>query len=284
MKIAIVGSQPASIQLAPYDDPEWQIWGCSPGAYPIAGLKSDVWFEIHRFEPQIPAKVGSGQPWFTVEYIEFLVRHKGKVVMSEPLPPEVTNAVALPKDALIEKYGPFFFTSSIAWMAAMALDEIERQREMDGEDGEHEIGFWGVDMSATEEYGAQRPGLHYFIQEAMKRNIRVVVPPESDLLQPPFMYGVTENHPMMVKLTARMRELQNNKAHADQQAAAFNQRSVFLAGAIDDLQYIISTWVTFQTNVNPVMGKTGNEVRADRLTDGNSSAPGSITWLENSKD
>src|SRR3954468_23311721 len=30
-KVAILGTAPSSRMLAPFNDPEWQIWSCSPG-------------------------------------------------------------------------------------------------------------------------------------------------------------------------------------------------------------------------------------------------------------
>ena len=62
-KIALVGSAPSSIRLAPINDPDWQIWGCSPGAYGVVGPRADVWFEMHRWEPQVPGHAGlDGEP------------------------------------------------------------------------------------------------------------------------------------------------------------------------------------------------------------------------------
>ena len=86
-------------------------------------------------------------------------------------PPEIPNALAYPVNDMVEKYGPFFFTSSLSWMFAQALER----------EGVEEIGLWGVDMSAHEEYGLQRPGCQYFITLAMQRGIKVTIPPESDL-------------------------------------------------------------------------------------------------------
>lgn len=252
MKIALVGSAPSSVQLAPYEDPEWTIWGCSPGAYPYAIKHAEAWFELHRWEPQIPGHPGTGQSWFSPEYVEALTRFQGPVWMMDPLPPEIPNAQRPPIEELVEKYGPFFFTSSLSWMFAMALETP----------GVEEIGLWGVDMSAHEEYGLQRPGCQYFITLATQRGIKVNIPPESDLLQPALFYGVTENNPMMVKLTARMQELKNRHAAAMQRELQASQEKQFLAGAIDDMDYMIKTWVTHQAWIAPTMGQTGNEVRS----------------------
>jgi hypothetical protein len=259
-KIALVGSAPSSVQLAPYEDPEWFIFGCSPGAYPYAIKHAGAWMENHRFEPQIPGMIGSGKPWFTPEYVEALVRFKGPVFMNDPLPPEIPHAIPLQAVELAEKYGPFFWTSSLSWMFAMALETP----------GVTEIGLWGVDMSAHEEYGLQRPGCQYFITLAMQRGIKVTIPPESDLLQPPFWYGVTENTPMAIKLRARRTELTTRHQGVKQQLVALNNEDNFLAGAIDDLDYMEKTWLTHQTWIEPTLGKTGNEVRADNITSINS--------------
>lgn len=255
MKIALVGSAPSSIRLAPYGKPDWQIWGCSPGAYGIAGPQAHSWFEMHRWEPQVPGHVGTGQPWFSPEYIEWMTRFKGPVWVADPPPPEIPNAKVYPFEEMVNKYGPYFMTSSLSWMFAMALETP----------GVEEIGLWGVDMSATEEYAQQRAGCQYFITLAIQRGIKVTVPPESDLLQPAYFYGITETQPMMIKLTARRNELLSRKAAADQRAAQARDESIFLSGALDDLDYMIKTWVSFQSFVEPRMGATGNEVRAKSL-------------------
>ena len=252
MKIALCGSAPSSVQLAPFKDDGWEVWGCSPGAYPYAGPYADVWYELHRWEPQIPGQMGSGKAWFTPEYVEFLARFTGKVWMMDPLPPEIPGAQRVPVEELVDKYGPYFMSSSLSWMFAMALETP----------GVEEIGLWGVDMSAHEEYATQRPGCQYFCTLAMQRGIKVTIPPESDLLQPGLFYGVTENNPMMIKLTARQAELANRRAAAEHKAAVANQEVHFLAGALDDLDYMMKTWVTHQAWIEPTLGKTGNEVRA----------------------
>jgi hypothetical protein len=255
-KIALIGSAPSSIRLAPYKEPSWAIWGCSPGAYGVVGMEriwqpGDAWWELHRWEPQVAGKPGTGKTWFSPEYVEMMARYPGTVWMSD-LPPEIPNAMVFPLALMMEKYGPFFFTSSLSYMFAMALEEPDIE----------EIGLWGVDMSATEEYGYQRAGCQYFITEAIKRGIRVTIPPESDLLQPPFMYGVAENNPMVIKLTARREELTNRLRNAEATHANSQQEIMFLKGALDDLDYMFKTWTTWQGFILPTMGKTGNEVRA----------------------
>ena len=131
LRIALIGSAPSSVALAPYDDPTFEIWACSPGARPHL-KKVDRFFELHLFEPH--------QPWFAPEYIAWMAGLKCPVYMLEPVK-EIPPSVGYPKDEMLAKYGPFFFTSSLSWMFAMALVTP----------GVTEIGLWGVDMAAQED-------------------------------------------------------------------------------------------------------------------------------------
>lgn len=232
MKIALVGSSPSSIALAPYGDPEWTIWGCSTGAYPHL-QRVDAFFEIHRWRP--------GEDGFTPGLIEWMAGLECPVYMMEKRP-EVPSSVAYPKDDILAKYPhPLqrsFFTSSLAWMLALA---IEQEPE--------EIGLWGVDMAASDEYGHQKPGCHYFILEAEKRGIKVTVPPQSCLLQPIPLYGLGESDPHRIKLEVRLKELHAHHAEASGKMAALDKayreaRELvsFYQGAIDDMQYHLNTW------------------------------------------
>lgn len=220
-KIAILGSAPSSIELAPYADPTYEIWGCSPGCFSVA-QRTDVWFELHRWQP--------GAPWFGPAYVTHVEQYPGPVYMSAPTP-SVKNCTLLPVTDLITEFGPYFFTSSIAWMFAMAIYS-----------GAKEIGLWGVDMSHQSEYGYQRAGCQYFAMVARARGIEVSVPPESDLLRPPPLYGVCEHTHAWIKTRARVVEIQQRIADAQKRYTEAQQESLFLQGALDDLQWNRDTW------------------------------------------
>jgi hypothetical protein len=57
------------------------------------------------------------------------------------------------------------------------------------------------------------------------------------------LYGVGEWSPKMIKMTARLKELQARKAAADQQAQAGRDQAIFLSGVIDNHNYMITTWM-----------------------------------------
>lgn len=232
-KIAIVGSAPSSVRLAPYTDPSWAIWGCSPGAYgEIPAGRSNVFFELHRWEPAAPGdpRNAANKPWFSPEYVRFLEQHEGPVYMAE-LIPTVKNCVVYPFDEMNAEFGPYFWTSSMAYMLALAIKLRPRA-----------IGLWGVDMAAHSEYAFQRPGCQNFMGIAAALGIKIVVPLESDLLQPPTPYGKIENHPRHAKLLVRRQELATRMGMHQQQVASNQSQFEFCRGAVDNLDYILSTW------------------------------------------
>jgi hypothetical protein len=83
---------------------------------------------MHLWEP--------GQPWFSPEYCAFVRDYPGTVYMSAPCP-EVKNCTVYPIDEMEELFGPYFWTSSVAYMMALAITK-----------GPEEIGLWGIDMAA----------------------------------------------------------------------------------------------------------------------------------------
>jgi hypothetical protein len=221
MKIAIIGSAPSSVHLAPYGDPSWTIWGCSPGAAAVV-KRADAWFEIHPL---------SDEKVFTPDYMAWLGKFP-KPVYTTGLDPRVPNAVVYPKDEMVAKHGRYFFTSSVAWMLALALEHNPST-----------IGLWGIDMSAVEEYSQQRPGCHFFLQLAASRGIQVITPAESDLLRPPMLYGFGTDAPIYQKLRARAAELDARIVDAANRYENARNEWNFLKGARDDLEYVMKTWV-----------------------------------------
>jgi hypothetical protein len=226
VKIALVGSAPTSIGLAPFDDPEWTIWGCSPGGRHYL-RRLDAWFEVHRWSDADP------------EYNEWLRGLKCPVYLTDRRD-DVPASLAYPQDEILAKYPGLarsFFTSSLAWMLALAIEQKA-----------DEIGLWGVDMAASEEYAHQKPGCHFFMLEAERRGIKLTVPPESDLLRPVAMYGFDASA-KKVKFAARRQELEQRLAEVEQRCAVLDREfnnatrdKFFILGALDDMRYHEQTW------------------------------------------
>lgn len=222
-KIALIGTAPSSVRLAPYSDPSWEIWACSPGAAPIVP-RANVWFELHHIHPS--------EEWWHNDYIARINSYKCPVYVIEPLPEILPQSVAYPKDVMLKEFGPWFFTSSLSWMMAMAIMEEPE-----------EIALFGVDMSHQSEWEFQRSGCHFFISEARRRGIRVTLPLESDLGRPPALYGFQEHNHLYRKLRSRRVELTQKIRECEAAVQAKRDELFYYRGALEDLEYTIRTWV-----------------------------------------
>lgn len=239
--IAILGTAGSSMGLAPFKDMSWAIWACSPGTYPIcAKNRSDVFFEVHRWMPTPPGNFGAPgtKPWFSPEFHTFLQQHKGPVFMSR-MEPLIPSCVRIPFEALTAKHGPYVWTSSVAYMLALAI-EVLAPRAANGE--QVSIGLFGIDMSATEEYAYQRPAVQHFVGMAQALGINVALPPESDLMRPTTRYGIGEYNPRHIRMAARLAEVEAAIAQHSQTRDQATQHLLSLAGAKAEINYWMQTW------------------------------------------
>jgi hypothetical protein len=233
--VALIGSAPSSVKAAPYHDPRWRMYGCSPGAYGVAA-RIDEWFELHAWEP--------GMPWFSPEYVQWMTNLPkiGRTLWTGGQTP-VEGAKVFDHQGVLDEFDPhrWFCTSSLFWMMGHAIQQ-----------GAKKIGLWGVDMAATEEYEMQRAGIHFLTYIARSRGIEVGVPMESDLFTPRFRYGIDEWTHSFRKTRARMAELTSRRAQSEAEHKAKEAETYFLKGAIDDLKYNSQTWADKGTHTGPV--------------------------------
>ncbi len=222
-KIAIVGTAPSSRHLAPLDDPSWEIWACSPGNQNLARV--DLWFEIHALEADWVDCTNARK----VEWIEWL-KDKPNLVMAEKYP-GFPQARAYPIEQLTAEFGPWFFTSTPSMMMAMAIHE-----------GATTIGVFGVDLAQAEEYACERTGFQFWIQEAQKRGVKVLIPPESDVGEPPPVYGLSLGSRMSRKIMARRNELLTRISNLSNTISNSTHEKTLLEGALQDLDWVNKTW------------------------------------------
>ena len=218
-KIAVLGSAVSSVRFAPYNEPDWEIWSCSPANRNIP--RCDVWFELHNVELKIREGLADWMEW---------LKKQPKVYMQQALP-DFPGSIMYPLKEMIEKHGRYWWTSQISYMLALA---IEQKPDI--------IGIYGVDMAANAEYSQQRAGCYYFIEAAQKAGIELVVPPESDLLEPPPLYGYCESSRQWRKMYARTQELQGRIAALSNEINAKTGERTHLIGAMDDLEYQTAHW------------------------------------------
>jgi hypothetical protein len=222
LKVALIGTAPSSRMLAPYNDPSWQIWGCSPGNMNTLP-RVNLWFELHS-NLLWPEHENYGKP-----YIEWLKQQTFPIYMQDQS--LVPNAMSFPRDDLVAQFGDEFFTSSFAWMMALAIMM-----------GASEIALYGIDMASRDEYIRQRPGFYYFKREAMKAGIKVSAPHESDIMQSPPLYAYVDSTPFGRKIMARRIEVSGRINGMAQQIDQASRSKTYLEGALEDLDYFESIW------------------------------------------
>lgn len=228
LKVALIGTAPSSRMMAPFADPTWQIWGCSPGNMGILP-RVDAWFEIHG-NLLWPENKHYGEP-----YINWLRQQPFPIYMQNQ--ELVPNAISLPKKELVKEFGPYFFTSSFAWMMALAMLK-----------GAKEVALYGIDMASRDEYILQRPGAYFFFEEAKRRGVKMTAPYESDIMQPPGLYGFSEVTQYGRKVLARKAELEQRVRDLKAQRDGANHQVTYLEGALEDLDYFHSIFGGVQDN------------------------------------
>lgn len=226
LQVALIGTAPSSRMLAPFNDPNWEIWACSPGNMNVLP-RVDIWFELHA-NLLWPECVSYGGP-----YIEWLKQQKFPIYMQDQS--FVPNAITFPKEEMVKKFGPYFFTSSFAWMMAFAISK-----------GAKKIALYGIDMASKDEYILQRAGGQYFMQLAASLGIEVIAPKESDLMQPPQLYGYSEITPFGRKIHVRTQEIKERLANMRVERDKLAHNITYLEGALEDLDYVQSIWGSAQ--------------------------------------
>lgn len=222
LKVALVGTAPSSRMLAPYHDPSWEIWVCSPGNMNTVP-RATAWFELHG-NLHWPECRSYGEP-----YVEWLKKLNIPLYMQDQR--YCPNAVTFPMEDMVKEFGGDFFTSSFAWMMAFAITK-----------GATEIALYGIDMASRDEYILQRPGFYYFRHIANQRGIKVSAPNESDIMQSPGLYGYSDVTPFGRKMLARRQEIRERLAQMRVERDKLNQNITYLEGADEDIDYVFSIW------------------------------------------
>lgn len=191
-KVALVGTSSTAV-AAPFDDPSWEIWTMTDRSIP----RWDVFFELHDRAVLDRDRV----------YADLLINDGTRKIYTRPeFVDVIPGAVALPFEELTARYGSWFFTSTVAWAMALAVE----QGDID------ELGLWGIDMAAETEYASQKPGCRFFIQLARLSGMKIKAPSMCEIIVPGIRYGIDADPPLRMKLTAREQELSVRRAQCQQ--------------------------------------------------------------------
>lgn len=167
MKICILGCAP-SWKDAPFNDKSIEVWTLN---HALIGQvpRFDRHFDVH-----IPHWFDRPQD----NYFKWLQANQDKLYISDKCD-LYPDANIIDWKALVRKHDKYF-TSSIAWMMALALEQSNLS----------DIYLCGVDLLQKEEYQVQRPCVEYFIGKARERGIEVHIQSNSTLLKSDKLYGI----------------------------------------------------------------------------------------------
>lgn len=169
-KVAIVGFAKPHRDQAPFNDPEWEIWGVNDGWSFVPKGTATRWFDMHSpeiYEWGLRRSKG---------HVDWLRAFDGQVYLHEARE-DLPNSVRYPIEDVIRLIGAPYLTSSIAYMQGLALLL-----------GFKHIGIWGVDMGHDTEYADQRPCCELLLGWALARGVTIEIPEASPLMKGP-LYG-----------------------------------------------------------------------------------------------
>ena len=204
-KIAICGFASSSRHLIPVDDPSWIIVGLNQLYRHMP--RADVWYDIHLNWEQDNVDGTDHEGWIKSCGIP--------VFMSNP-PGHFPTAMRYPVERLIQKHGIDYFTSTVSFMVAWAIDCIDRKVAETGDAySNYTIGVFGIDLIVGTEYEVQKACVEYWLGIAEGRGITLALPPQSALLKQAYRYGY-EKAPEtgiigLIEIQKRAAELQLTK-------------------------------------------------------------------------
>lgn len=229
--VYIVGFAPTWVDT-PWDNPDAHLWGMN-ALHKLAPDKNwQAWFQLHDIDVSHPEDKDEHLAWLGQAGIPIWMWQEQ--IEKYPLP----NAVAYPRDVIVEKYGRYF-TNTVSWMIALAIEL-----------GYKKIGIYGVDMAQDGEYQSQRPSCEYFIGLARGLGIEVEIPKTSDLLKNPFLYGFDDSDEFTAKMQARLRELHERRSEMERQRNQAHEAALQIAGAMENTQYILRVWSQLEATKN----------------------------------
>lgn len=255
-KICILGFAATSRNLAPFNDPEWEIWGLN-GLYKEIAWPDNMarWYEFHPRHDIDSYEAGGGE-----DYVKFLQGLKIPLY-TECKYPDIPTSEVYPlaqicdffhigsesRRALVNPHmiagnikNPYF-TNSISMMVAHAIhDMLYYKREIE------EIAVYGVDMSHATEYGHQKPSCEFYL--GICEGLRLAgklktwgVPKESSLLKHDFIYGYegVAQGKYIGTLKARKAQLNNILLNYQNQERSAHDAAQQFLGALQENDHVL---------------------------------------------
>jgi hypothetical protein len=193
-KFGIIGFATSSRDQAPFNDPAWILIGLSQLYRHIP--RADAWADIHVNWNEHVVEGTDHAAWIKAAQIPVFMKDRN---------PEFPNSVRYPIERILKYVGIDYFTSTIAFLIALGMEQ-----------GFESIGLWGIDLAVGTEWVSQRPCAEFLLGMAHAKGIEVVLPAETALLKQHFRYGYELEVPGLIKrsMLEKRGELIDKERHA----------------------------------------------------------------------
>ena len=169
-QVAIVGLAKSTHDDAPYEDPDWEVWGLPWDEEKWTYF--DRLFDIHPLDC-----IRKATPSFYRDGYEDRLRELERPLYMQEDYVDIPNAIEYPLQEVSDLVGDYY-NSSIAYMLALAIfEQVDK------------IGIWGVDMADhgepghADEYMYERPNCEYLLGFAKAKGIEIYLPEKCPLLK-----------------------------------------------------------------------------------------------------
>lgn len=156
LNVAIVGMADIGRDAAPYDQPDWEIWGLAWDHLPRMTEAYDPHIRV-RWALQVPKRLER-------------YKHLPLPLYMQEAHNDLPTSIAYPLEEVGDLVGRNaegkpYIESTVAYMLGRALLK-----------GAERIGIYGVEMASTGEWAYQRPNMEYLIGFARGRGVKVFLP------------------------------------------------------------------------------------------------------------
>jgi len=166
MKLAIVGSEQQTRHLAPYDNPDYDIWVFNEWANADWCKRWTACLQIH--EPQVYQNPNNDKD---PSHWEWLQKDHGKTIWMQEIDPRVPNSVKYPKNEIIERFfsgllyeglPQKYIRATISYAIALAIFT-----------GYDEVDIYGVELANHAEFRSQRDNFIFWIGVARGAGVKI---------------------------------------------------------------------------------------------------------------
>ena len=165
-KLAIVGYATSTRDLAPFDDPAYEVVGLNQLYRFIP--RADFWCDIHENWNEENVEGTDHEGW---------LRDCGMPVLMNETRPGLPTSVRFPIERAIE-IGSDYFTSTISYLIAWSILQ-----------GYQEVALYGIDLIVGTEYEVQKACAEHWLGVAHGRGMNVRLPSGCALLKHSHRYG-----------------------------------------------------------------------------------------------